>query len=48
MTTSTSKTKTYTFRLPLELHSKLEKAANELNISISAYLKMKLTEIFNK
>ncbi len=39
-------TKIYTLRLPLDLHSKLEQEANALNITISAYLRMTLTNLF--
>lgn len=35
----------YTFRLPVELHKQLEEAASSLNVGISAFLRMKLTEM---
>lgn len=49
MNTNDSKSKTvvYTLRLPKALHEKLVNKAEQLNISISAYLKMTLTKLLD-
>lgn len=44
---SKSKTIVYTLRLPKALHEKLVNKAEQLNISISAYLKMTLTKLLD-
>lgn len=46
MTTTPSKKKTviYTLRLPEDLHAKLVKSANALNLSLSAFIKMHFTQ----
>nr|DAH67558.1 MAG TPA: plasmid partition protein ParG-helix-helix, dimer, DNA binding, CELL [Caudoviricetes sp.] len=44
---SKSKTVVYTLRLPKALHEKLVNKAEQLNISISAYLKMTLTKLLD-
>lgn len=46
MNTQTSKKQTviYTLRLPADLHEKIKKAADELNLSLSAFIKMHFTQ----
>lgn len=50
MNTTSSKKKTivYTLRLPADLHEKLTKAADELNISLCAYIKMHFTKVLKE
>ena len=35
----------YTLRVPVELHKEIQQEADNLNLSIASYLRMKMTEM---
>ena len=47
-TTTSKKNIVYTLRLPVALHEKMTKAAEELNLSLCAYIKMHFTQLLKE